>query len=222
MQRLKLEVSLRERTGKGAARKLRSAGQVPAVFYGRGQEAIHVQIPVILLERVVRGAANALIDLEGPKQVAKKPVLIKDLQRDPSTRKLLHCDLFAVDMSEKLTVDVPIHYVGRPKGVVEEGGVLEPLHRTLEISCMPLAIPESVEIDVSALAIGDTIHLRDVILPDSAEALADADLSLVHVVAPRVEEEEPVEGEEEEAAEGAEAAEAAPEGEAPAEDGGES
>jgi large subunit ribosomal protein L25 len=222
MERLKLEVSLREGTGKGAARKLRSAGQVPAVFYGRGQEAVHVQIPAVLLERAVHGGANALIDLQGPKQVAKKPVLIKDLQRDPSTRKLLHCDLFAVDLSEKLTVDVPIHYVGRAKGVVEQDGVLEPLHRTIEVSCMPLAIPESVEIDVSALAIGDTIHLRDVVLPDDAEALGDADLSLIHVVAPRVEEEEPKEEEEEVVAEGAEAAEAAPEAEAPAKDGGES
>ncbi len=221
MQRIKLEVSLREANGKGAARKLRASGVVPAVFYGHGLESVPLQIGALLLERAVHGGANALIDLEGPKQVQKKPVLIKDLQRDPATRKLLHCDLFAVDLKEKLTVDVPIHYVGRPRGVVEQGGVLETLMRELQVICMPLAIPESIEVDVSGLAIGEAIHVRDVSVPEEAEATADVDAPVVHVVAPRVEE---VEEEEEE--EAAEVGEAAPDGETPAppaaEDGGES
>ena len=221
MERLKLEVSLREGTGKGVARKLRASGQVPAVFYGRGIEPVHLQVDAIPLERVAHGGANSLIDLLGPKQVAKKPVLINELQRDPATRVALHCDLFAVDMSEKLTIEVPIHYLGRPPGVVEQGGVLEPLLRDLQVSCLPLAIPESLDVDVSELSIGDAIHIRDVDLPEGVEALGDPDLSVVHVVAPRVEEEKAEE--EEEVAEEVDAAtEAAREAPPRAEEGGES
>ena len=220
MQRLKLEVSLREATGKGVARKLRAAGVIPAVFYGHGLETVSLQIGALHLERAIHGGANALIDLEGPKQVKNKPVLIKDLQRNPATRRLLHCDLFAVDLEEKLTVDVPIHFIGRAIGVVEQGGVLETLTRQLQVSCMPLAIPESIEIDVSGLSIGDSVHVRDVSLPEGVEAILDADFPVVHVVTPRVEE-EVKEDEEEAAAVGEET----PEGETPpppaAEDGGE-
>ena len=220
MQRLKLEVSLREATGKGAVRKLRAAGVIPAVFYGHGLESVPLQIDARPLERAIHGGANALIDLEGPKQVRKKPVLIKELQRDPATRRLLHCDLFAVDLEERLTVNVPIHYVGRARGVVEQGGVQEILMRELQVICMPLAIPGSIEIDVSELAIGDSLHVRDASLPEGVEATADADTPVVHVVMPRVEEEVKEEEEEE-----PEIAEGAPEGETPAppaaEDGGE-
>lgn len=220
MQRFKLEVSLREATGKGAARKLRAAGAVPAIFYGHGLATISLQIETRPLERAIHGGANALIDLEGPKQVQKKPVLIKELQRDPATRKLLHCDLFAVDLKQRLTVDVPIHYVGRARGVVEQGGVQEILMREFQVTCMPLAIPESIEIDVSELVIGESIHVRDVSIPEGVEATADADAPVVHVVTPRVEEE--VKDEEEEVPE---VAGDAPEGETPppsaAEDGGE-
>lgn len=210
MERLKLEVSLREATGKGTARKLRAAGVVPAVFYGHGMESVALQIKALLLERAIHGGANALIDLEGPKQVKNKPVLIKDLQRNPATRKLLHCDLFAVDLKEKLTIDVPIHYIGRARGVVEQGGVLETLTRQLQVSCMPLAIPESFEIDVSELEIGDSIYVRDVTLPEGVEGSTDPDAPIVHVVTPRVEEE--VKEEEEETPE---VAEGVPEGETP-------
>ncbi len=219
MERFKLEVSLREATGKGAARKLRATGAVPAVFYGHGMETVPLQIDTRPLERAIHGGANALIDLEGPKQVRKKPVLIKELQRDPATRKLLHCDLFAVDLKQRLTVDVPIHYVGRARGVVEQGGVQEILMRELQVTCMPLAIPESIEIDVSELAIGESIHVRDASLPEGVVTTADAAAPVVHVVTPRVEEE--VKEEEEEV----EVAGDAPEGETPppsaAEDGGE-
>ncbi len=122
-------------------------------------------------------------------------------------------------MTEKLTIEVPIHYVGRAPGVIEQGGVLEPLLRDLQVSCLPLAIPESFEVDVSELSIGDAIHIRDVDLPEGVEALGDPDLSVVHVVAPRVEEEKA----EEEVAEEVEAAtEAAREAPPPAEEGGES
>ncbi len=220
MERFKLEVSLREATGKGAARKLRATGAVPAVFYGHGMETVPLQIDTRPLERAIHGGANALIDLEGPKQVRKKPVLIKALQRDPATRELLHCDLFAVDLKEKLTVDVPIHYLGRARGVVEQGGVQEILMRELQVICMPLAIPESIEIDVSELAIGESIHVRDASLPEGVVTTADAAAPVVHVVTPRVEEE--VKEEEEVVPE---VAEGAPEGETPpppaAEDGGE-
>jgi large subunit ribosomal protein L25 len=130
-----------------------------------------------------------------------KPVLLKELQRDPVTRRHVHFDLFAVDLTARLDVEVPLHFVGTPKGVALDGGVMEPLLRTLEVSCMPLAIPESISVDVSNLAIGDAIHVRDLTLPPDVALKTEVDATVVHVVAPRLEEEPvaaaaaPVEGE---------------------------
>jgi large subunit ribosomal protein L25 len=128
-------------------------------------------------------------------------VLVKEVQRDPLSRKHVHFDLYAVNLKARLDVEVPLHYVGTPKGVQLDAGVLEPLLRTLEVSCMPLAIPEVINVDVSNLGIGDAIHVRDIPLPPDVVSKIDGDTTAVHVIAPRTEEEvapvaaAPVEGE---------------------------
>ena len=114
---------------------------------------------------MLRGGANALVDLKGEKSVEGKPVLVKEIQRDPLSRKVVHCDLYAVNLKARIDLEIPLHFVGIPRGVALDGGVLEPLLRTLEVSCMPLAIPESIDVDVSNLGIGDAIHVRDLVLP---------------------------------------------------------
>ena len=205
MDRLKLEIAARDGRGKSATRKLRAQGRVPGIVYGSGVEPVAVTADSLALARIARGGANALVDLQGVKEVEGKPVLLKELQRDPLSRRHVHFDLYAVNLRARLDVEVPIHYVGTPKGVQFDGGVLEPLLRTLEVSCMPLAIPEAINVDVSNLGIGDAIHVRDIQLPTDVVSKIELDTTLVHVIAPRAEE-EPAPAAAAEGAEGAEGA----------------
>lgn len=216
MQRVELEVTGREATGKGAMRRMRAAGSVPAVVYGSGSEQMILSVDARALKHAIRAGSNQLIDLKGAGKA--RLVLLKDLQRDPVSQDLVHADFFQVDTKKKIHVSVLVHLEGKPHGV-EMGGVLEPLAREVEVECLPLEIPETFTLDVSALDIGDSLHASDLQLPVGATLLVDDDLSIVHVIAPRVVEEE-TEAEDEELAEGAEApaaaegGAAAPEGDA--------
>lgn len=188
IERMELEVSLRDGRGKSVTRKLRAAGKTPAVVYGSGIEPTAIEVESQALSKVLRGGVNALVDLKGPKVVEGKPVLVKDIQRDPLSRRVVHCDLYAVNLQARLDVEIPLHFIGIPRGVALDGGVLEPVLRTLEVSCMPLAIPESFDVDVSDLGIGDAIHVRDLVLPVDVICKTDRDMTITHVVAPRLEE----------------------------------
>lgn len=188
IERLALAVSPRAGRGKSVTRKIRAQGQVPGVVYGSGVEPTPVTIDALALAKVLRGGANALIDLSGEKSIEGKPVLVKEIQRDPLSRRVVHCDLYAVNLKARIDLEIPLHFVGTPRGVALDGGVLEPLLRTLELSCMPLAIPESIDVDVTNLGIGDAIHVRDVTLPGDVVCKTDLDMTVIHVVAPRLEE----------------------------------
>lgn len=221
-----LVVELRDGRGKGAARKLRAAGRIPGIVYGGGRESTSVSIDPRLLDRRIQqseAGMNTLFDLtvEGG-DAAAKTVLVKDIQRDPVLGAPLHADLYEVDMTQTIEVEVPLHVVGEPVGVVNMGGILDQALRELRVECLPRAIPDSIEVDVTALELGDSLHVRDLALPEGVELRDDADLSVVSVVAPKAEE-EPVaaeEGEEgaEAAAEGEAAEKAEGDGEKPAED----
>ncbi len=188
MRRESLEISLRESQGRGPARRLRAAGSIPAVVYGSGVASTMIVVNDLRLEEVLHHGANILLDLAGPKELNGKLVLIKDCQRDSVSQRLVHCDFFAVDLKQPIQVGIPIHLEGRPQGV-EMGGVLEPLIRDLEVICLPLEIPDSIELDVSALDIGGAIHVRDLSIPEGVEVQVDLSSTVVHVIAPRVEEE---------------------------------
>ncbi len=189
VQRLELEVSVREDRGRGASRRIRAEGGVPAILYGGGAEPRTLAVDAHSLERVIRSGANALIDLKGPEAIQGRLVLIKELQRNPVSTRILHCDFYSVDTSKPLHVFVPLHFEGKPPGV-ELGGVFEILTREVEIRCLPLGIPDRIPVDISALQIGDTVHLADIEIPEGTEALAASDLALAHVAIPRVVEEE--------------------------------
>jgi large subunit ribosomal protein L25 len=213
-----LSAEARSATGKGVNRKLRVGGRIPAVVYGKGREAQSVSLDPKALETLLHksGAGlNTLIDLS----VAGRTdtVLVKELQRHPVHGKFLHVDFFKVDLTQKITVSVPIHFVGKAKGV-EFGGILDHPLRELEVECLPRAIPEFVEVDVSALEVGDSIHVSDLRLPEGVEVKTDPTLPVASVVVPAAEvEATPVETVVEgEVAEGAEAAAAPAEGGAPA------
>ena len=166
----------------------RDRRRCPAVIYGSGISPTPITVASLALAKVLRGGANALVDLKGDKSVEGKPVLVKEIQRDPLSRKVVHCDLYAVNLKARIDLEIPLHFIGIPRGVALDGGVLEPLLRTLEVSCMPLAIPESIDVDVSNLGIGDAIHVRDVVLPADVVLQDRRDMTVTHVVAPRLEE----------------------------------
>ena len=195
-----LAVEVRETTGKGVARKLRAAGRAPGILYGHELEPVSLVFDPEALDLLVRksdAGLNTLIDLEGDSQVAGKTVLIKDMQRHPVRGTLMHVDLYAINVTERISVAVPIHLVGTPEGVTMGGGLLDHSLREVELDCLPRAIPDSVSIDVSALQLGDSLHVSDLDLPEGVELRTDAAQSVASVVAPRVEEEvEIAEGEE--------------------------
>lgn len=206
-----LGVEIREESGKGAARKTRAAGRIPGVLYGRGQPTVSITLNPRELERLLQvseAGLNTLIDLRFPDSARAddKVVLVKEMQRDPVRGSLLHVDLYEVDLTQTVEVEVPIHLSGKPKGV-EMGGVLEHPMREIEVECLPRAIPDAITVDVSELEIGDGIHVRDLVLPEGVKLLSDPDLAVAHISAPTVEEAAP----EVEALEGEEApAEAVP------------
>jgi large subunit ribosomal protein L25 len=212
-----LEAETREATGKGPARRLRAAGRIPGTCYRHGGTSVSVSVEARQLDLLLKSSTaglNTLIDLKvaGGGDFDGAQVLVKELQIDPVSRELIHADFFAVDLTETIHVSVPIHLVGTAHGSTM-GGIVDHALRTLDVACLPNAIPEEFSVDVSALDVGDSIHVRDMVLPAGLELLTDVDLSVVSVVAPvAVEEEEAVEeeGDEEAEAEG-EAAEKAPE-----------
>ena len=220
-----IAVEVRENAGKGVARKLRAAGQIPAVLYGQGKDPVALVLEPQVLERLLHSEGqNALFDLEGAPPVAGRTVLVKALQRHPVRGDLMHADLFEINVSQRITVSVSIHLVGTPVGVRLEGGLVEHTLRELELDCLPRSIPDSLTLEIGELNLGETLHVSDVPLPEGVEIKTHPELAVVSVVAPKAEEEPVVEtelgeGEEGEMVEGAEGAEGEGEG-TPAEGGG--
>ena len=211
-----LNLEVRESTGKGVARKLRAKGRIPGVCYGAGADTVPVALDPSTLERALRASAaglNTLFGVQGGGAFHGKSVLIKELQRDPVQRNLLHADFYAVDLTKEIEVKVPLHLTGTAAGLMN-GGIVDHQLREIEIKCLPTAIPESFSLDVTALNVGDSLHVRDIALPEGVTLVSDPGLGVVSVVIPAKAEEEVAA--EAAAAEGA-AATAEGEGAAPAE-----
>ena len=203
MASAKLAAKARDNSGKGVSRKLRSEGRVPAVVYGHGRDPLSLSINTRELERLLDhiAAESTVIDLD----IDGKPsrTLIREIQRHPFKRQILHVDFQELVAGEKISVSVPIVLVGVPDGVRMDGGILDISMRELEIEVDPSNIPNHVEIDVTKLTIGSSVHVRDIPLPEGVEVLDDLDASVCVVSAPRaaVEETPAAEGEVEVAAE---------------------
>ncbi len=186
-----LHVQLRDASGKGVARKLRAVGRIPGVVYGRSQAAVPVSLDPKLLRRVLTRSESGLntlfeLEVEGGGALQGTPVLVRELQRDPVRGDYLHADLLAIDLQQKIDVEVPIHVTGKARGV-EFGGILDHSLRELEIFCLPTAIPKEILVDVTELEVGDSLHVRDLPLPPGVELRSDPDLSVVSVVLPAAE-----------------------------------
>lgn len=194
-----LKGTRREKLGKGGARKSRAAGEIPGVLYGHGETPVAVSVGAREFDVALRGhkGGNAIVSLS--LSGSDFTALVRDVQYDPITHQILHLDFQHISLTESIEVSVPIHLTGIAVGVKDAGGILEPITRELDIRCLPTAIPASVDVDVTALNIGDSIHVRDLTLT-GFEVLTDPDTTIATVVPPSVVEEKPVE---EAAAEGA-------------------
>jgi large subunit ribosomal protein L25 len=182
----------RDTLGKGGARKARAKGLIPAVLYGHGETpmALTVQNREFVTSMHQHKGSNPILSVQlgGGEYTA----LLRDVQYDPLTHEILHLDFQHISLTEKVEVKVPVHLVGLPVGVKDAGGILEVIVRDIEVRCLPTAIPASVDLDVSALGIGDSIHVRDLKISD-IEILTDAETTVATVVPPTVMEEKPVE-----------------------------
>jgi len=206
LKQVELTATARETKGNGPARRLRREGWVPAVLYGPGAETKQLSVAVRDLEHVVqKGNIRRTIfslSIQNGGSVTKLAV-IKELQTHPVNGQYLHVDFYEIDMNRKLRVMVPVLPKGKAKGE-EFGGMMQIIEREIEVFCLPQAIPESLELDVSGLGIGDTLHIKDIALPPGVELPPGENYTVVTVVSPKAEAAPaaaPVEGEEAEAAE---------------------
>jgi large subunit ribosomal protein L25 len=214
MAHVALTAQSRKGTGKGAARTLRRQALIPAVFYGPEVEPVHLSLNYRDLEKLIKTGAgeNVIIDLaiETGESTLSHRAMLKEIQLDPVKQTILHVDLYEISMDKKIEVEVPITLTGTAKGVSDEGGILQQVSRTLEISCLPDNIPDAFELDVTELNIGDSLHVSDLKIPQDIEVLVEGELTIATVVPPtKVEEIEPEVPEEEEEREEVEAEEVA-------------
>jgi large subunit ribosomal protein L25 len=188
MAELKLQATRRDETGKGAARRSRAAGRVPAVLYGRGMDPVSLEVDRRDFVTALKTDAgmNVLLDIEvdGTNTLA----LTRELQRDPVRGNLLHADFVKVDRTQAIEVEVPVHVVGEAPGA-KEGGILENPLFSVHVRTLPGNVPEAVEADVSELNIGDSLRVADVRAPADVEILNDGETVVASIVAPISEEE---------------------------------
>jgi large subunit ribosomal protein L25 len=182
-----LAASPREKTGKGAARQARFAKQVPAVIYGHGRPAQSLMVDALLLEQALSGVEPESTLIELTVDGKKTRTLIREIQRHPIRPDIIHVDFYEIHSGEKVTLKVPVHLVGTADGVRNGGGVLDQVTREVEIEVLPEHIPDRVELEVTALKIGDSLHVRDLSIAN-ATILTGADLTIAVVVPPRAEE----------------------------------
>ena len=180
-----LSAEPRSETGKGVARKLRAAGRVPAVVYGHAREATSLSLVTRDLEKLLSqiSAGSTVIELSLDGAVTK--TLIREVQRHPFKKQILHVDFQELVAGEKVLVDLPLVFVGVPEGVRLSGALLEQILHSIEVRVDPAHIPNHVDVDVSHLAMGHSLHVRDIVVPEGVEVLSDEDATICAVTAPR-------------------------------------
>ena len=187
-----LEAAKRETTGKNEARRLRASGRIPGTVYGvkkdGGATATSVAIDPKEVLRILHSdsGANTLINLR--LDGGETRVMVKEYQLDPVTHHLLHADFYQLAMDRAITVTVPIVLKGEPKGVKLQGGLLDFVTRDVQVQCLPVDIPEHIDVDVSELMLNQSIRLRDVAQNPKWKPVTDADVMIAHVVMPKAEE----------------------------------
>jgi len=197
-KQVKLTATRRTGTGRSAVRKIKAQGAVPAVIYGGKTKAESLQIPQRDISLMLSHASgeNILVELAIDGEQTGRLALVKEVQHAPIGGDILHVDFHAVSMDEMIEAEVPLTPTGIPEGVKTFGGLLDQNIRALAIECLPRDLPDIITVDVSALNIGDSIHVREIPLPQGVTTRVSADLTVFSVVAPTVEEEPVVAAEE--------------------------
>jgi large subunit ribosomal protein L25 len=186
-QVISLVAEPRTTTGKGAARQARFQRKVPAIVYGHGRPSQPLMVDGQALEQALAGVEPASTLIELTIEGQKRNALIREIQRHPLRPDIIHVDFYEIRAEEKVTLKVPVHLVGTADGVRNGGGVLDQVMREVEIEVLPQHIPDRVELDVTALMIGNSLHVRDLAIPH-AEIMTQEDLTICTVVPPRAEE----------------------------------
>lgn len=185
-----IEVIRRQTVGANANRRLRAAGQIPAVLYGGGKDSVPVQLDRKTMVELLKsgGSENAIFLLklaEGGGQ--ERHAMIRDLQVDPVSRQVVHIDFQRIEMTEKVKVEVPIELTGTAYGVKTEGGLLDFVHRVVQVECLPGDIPRSIELDVTPLHVGQHVEARELQLPEGVSLAEEPDRVIVSLGHAKVE-----------------------------------
>lgn len=187
MHQLTLAAQERDQKGKGAARKFRKNNQLPAIFYGPNTDPMMLAINYHEFERITKlsGFENTILDLKITSRHGEetRKAMVKDLMMDPVKNNYLHADFYEISMDKEITVDIPIRLVNTPIGVTD-GGFLQIVRRELTVSCLPDRLIDSLEIDVAGLEMGDSVHIRDIALPEGITSVEEGDLTVAVVSAP--------------------------------------
>lgn len=183
MQQTQMKIEARTSTGKGVSRRLRAAGRIPGIVYGRGMEPVAISLEPKALNAAIagEGGLNNLITLEGGGDLDKVVVIVAEIQRDVLKRTPEHVDLHRVNMTEKVRVNVPVSLVGTAAGV-KEGGLLDFAHHSLHIECLPGQIPEHIEINIADLKIGHAIHVNEINFPEGVKCVDNPKTPVVGVL----------------------------------------
>jgi len=192
LELIELNAKLREDSGKGAARRLRMNNAIPAIVYGAKTDSVMLSLETAEFVRIIRenGSTGLFFDLKIEGNSGKdKIVMLKDMQMDTFGLYYLHIDLHEIDMDTKVTVSIPVEAIGESEGV-KEGGVLQIIRRELDVVCKPADTPASIEIDISGLEIGDSIHVEEIDLDENVEIPHEVDFTVITIGAPVIEEEE--------------------------------
>lgn len=188
METIEIQVMARQVGNKGSVKRIRREGGIPGVFYGPKSETFPFQIPSREFQSRVAGVEGShLMRIKSTEAfLDNKVALVREIQLHPVSGQVLHVDFYEVDLSEKIRVRVPLHFIGRAVGVVR-GGILQPIVREIEVECLPMDIPEYLDVEVSSLDIGHSLHITDLAIPEGVLAIYEDDFPLVSVVPPTVE-----------------------------------
>jgi len=209
MAQVVLNAEVRTESGKGPARRLRLTGKIPGVMYKGVKDTVHLKVDVGSLKEALKNGRNTLITLklDTDGKHSEHTVMVKELQYEPVYDILIHVDFIGIDMDKPLDVEVPLELDGTPVGVTT-GGILQQILRKLWIRCLPAMIPRSIGVDVREMKLNDSLHVRDIKLPEGAQCVEDLDTAVASVLAPQIEVVEKKVEEEEAAAAGEPAADA--------------
>jgi len=202
MEEILLEAQLREQKGRAKVKDLRDNGFLPCVVYSHGKEALSLQISRGALLKLVHQhhleTSIITLKIKDDNKTKGHPCLIKEIQYNPVSEDIIHVDFNEISLTETIKVNVPIETKGEAVGVKQEGGSLENLLWEVEVECLPTNIPKNIEVDISALKMGEAIHVKDFVLPEGVKVLHDESAVVLHIIAPMKEKApaEAVEGEE--------------------------